>query len=327
MKHTCSICTIIKDEVQYLDEWINYNLNKVGAEHIYIYEDLESESHKEITDKYKDKVSLFYIKDIMHDIDCEQKQITTFKYFLDKYKDKLDFVAFIDIDEFIDFEENYSMEQLMNDFEDYNGVYLYWKTYGANQQIYNDPSKGVLEHFTTLADTLDCDCVFDFKTVLNTKKKGSSMKTHHEAYDGVNTEFSYDLREKTYSKAWINHYFTKSWEEWLYRFTKRGDIVSGHRKLEQFFETNKDMAHLESELVNEAKIKYNITDKFLEKMEHMKELDREEMRKMKFEDRVKMLRERAAERHEGRKHGKSLFFEHFEKFKQMQKEKENKQEN
>lgn len=327
MKHTCSICTIIKDEVQYLDEWINYNLNKVGAEHIYIYEDLESESHKEITDKYKDKVTLFYIKDIMHDIDCEQKQITTFNYFLKKYKDKLDFVAFIDIDEFIDFDEDYSMEKLMNDFENYKGVYLYWKTYGANQQIYNDKTKGVLERFTTLGDTLIDDTCFDLKTVLNTKKEGAQMKTHHEVCDGVNTEFSYDLREKSYKKAWINHYFTKSWEEWVYRFAKRGDIVSGHRKLEQFFETNKDMEHLKNKLVKEAIEKYNIKDKMLEKMENMQEINKERLHGMSFEERIKLMRERSKEQREGKKFGKGFFFEQMEKFKKMKKEQENKQEN
>ena len=153
------------------------------------------------------------------------------------------------------------------------------------------------------------------------------MKTHHEVCDGVNTEFSYDLREKSYKKAWINHYFTKSWEEWVYRFAKRGDIVSGHRKLEQFFETNKDMEHLKNKLVKEAIEKYNIKDKMLEKMENMQEINKERLHGMSFEERIKLMRERSKEQREGKKFGKGFFFEQMEKFKKMKKEQENKQEN
>ena len=56
-----AICVIIKDEHPYLAEWIEYNL-KLGFNHIYIFEDYGSKSHKEITDKY-DKVTLSNLKD------------------------------------------------------------------------------------------------------------------------------------------------------------------------------------------------------------------------------------------------------------------------
>jgi hypothetical protein len=38
------IITLVKDEQEYLEEWINYHLN-LGFDVIEIYEDLESTSH------------------------------------------------------------------------------------------------------------------------------------------------------------------------------------------------------------------------------------------------------------------------------------------
>lgn len=47
---TC-ILTIIKNEHQYLDEWIQYHLN-LGIDALFIYEDIDSDSHLEIAQKY-----------------------------------------------------------------------------------------------------------------------------------------------------------------------------------------------------------------------------------------------------------------------------------
>lgn len=325
MDRFCSICTIIKDEIQYLQEWIDYNLS-IGMKHIYIYEDIDSESHKDICDNYPDTVSLFYINDIVEYIDVNNKQITVFKYFLKEYKNELDYVAFIDIDEFIMFDEDYSLNKLLNEFQGYNGVYLYWKTYGANMQIENDPTKGVLERFTKIADTLQDDAHFDFKTILNTKKEEAKMKTHHEVFDGVTTELSYEYTDKTFKKAWINHYFTKSWEEWAWRFHKRGDIVKNHRRIEQFFETNKDMEHLKEELIDEVITKYNLIKINHDDMENVKNLDIEKMeRRKEFEERFKKIREERGMKKNHPLFDKNLFMERFEKFKQLREQK--KQEN
>ena len=52
-----AICVIIKDEQDYLDEWLDYHLN-LGIDEIYLYEDYGSLSHSTITEKYSDKVHL-----------------------------------------------------------------------------------------------------------------------------------------------------------------------------------------------------------------------------------------------------------------------------
>jgi hypothetical protein len=46
------IITLVKDEQEYLEEWINYHL-QLGFDKIEIYEDFGSTSHFGITQKYE----------------------------------------------------------------------------------------------------------------------------------------------------------------------------------------------------------------------------------------------------------------------------------
>jgi hypothetical protein len=53
--------------------------------------------------------------------------------------------------------------------------------------------------------------------------------------------------EDMYTKCWLNHYITKSWEEWCNRLFVRGQNMA-LRQLDEFFKYNPDMIHLKDEL-------------------------------------------------------------------------------
>ena len=59
----------------------------------------------------------------------------------------------------------------------------------------------------------------------------------------------YEVPALIFKKAWIRHYFTKSWEEWVTRIMKRGDLCNGNRRLKMFFICNPDLAHRRKELI------------------------------------------------------------------------------
>ena len=48
---TC-IFVVIKDEQEYIEDFIRYHIN-LGIDTLFIFEDIDSTSHKSITDKYK----------------------------------------------------------------------------------------------------------------------------------------------------------------------------------------------------------------------------------------------------------------------------------
>ena len=55
--------------------------------------------------------------------------------------------------------------------------------------------------------------------------------------------------EDLYTRCWLNHYVTKSWEEWCEKLLVRGQTLL-FRKLEDFFIYNPDMISLKEELYN-----------------------------------------------------------------------------
>ena len=73
MNNKSCILTVIKNEHEYLDEWIKYHLD-LGIDHIFIFEDIDSYSHREICEKYGDRVTLSSIFAILNDL-CRKEAL------------------------------------------------------------------------------------------------------------------------------------------------------------------------------------------------------------------------------------------------------------
>lgn len=241
-----AICAILKNEHQYLDEWIRHHLD-IGFDEIYLYEDFGSKSHEIITNNYSN-VHLTRLSEIFDEIKHlhGDKQNALYIYFYQNYKNVFDYTAFIDIDEFIMFEDGYGLQALLNEYQDYNGIFLFWKMYNANG-IIDNPKSNVVTTYTTLSEDDNHDNGWKYKSIVN-MNRDSYFISCHEIAGGITTDHSSSKYDITYSKAWINHYFTKSWEEWCYRFIGKENTGLNRRNLEEFFVYNKDMLPIKTKL-------------------------------------------------------------------------------
>lgn len=265
VKFKTATCTVIKDEQQYLEEWINHNLS-IGFDEIWLFEDYGSIPHNDICDKYP-QVHLNKLSDIKYYI-IDHKQTDTWNYFINEYKGKFDWVAFIDVDEFIMFEEGWNLQKLLNHYKNEGGIYLFWKMFNANGHIDN-PKKSVVEVFKEECDIIKTDNhKWNFKSIVNLNKN-NKMITNHECLYGISTNDLSSPYNTCHNKSWINHYFTRSWEEWCDRFVKRGDICKNIRKLYQFFELNKNMIPFKKDLM-EKYFEYKSKYKKLKKLKNIK---------------------------------------------------------
>ena len=242
-----AICAIIKDEQRYLEEWLQYHF-KLGFDEIYLYEDLESTSHKEICDKYEnvflDKIENHFQTDRIN----IRRQRELYELFIEKYKDSFDWVAFIDIDEFIMTENNLDLKTILKEYNDVKGLYLFWKMYNANDLIEPNETYSVLENYTNWFKTTDIDLNM-VKSMYNFNQM-PELETHHRVKDGIKTDRTTNLEEPTYDKIWINHYYTKSWAEWCVKIYCRGDVWFGHRHIFDFFRINPEMRERLPELLS-----------------------------------------------------------------------------
>lgn len=246
-----AICAIIKNEHRFLKEWLDWHLG-LGFDAIHLFEDKGSDSHEEITSQYDNVYLRRYaddaeVRELLSAQGSSHRQVVLYSWFAEKFRDTYEWAAFIDIDEFVTLAEGWSLNRLCEAFKEYPAVHLSWRMKGASGHI-SRPECGVVEAYTEDGEFVEQDTGWRVKTFAHLNKfKG--MRTLHYAMGGVNVYGEPSTDSIIYDVAWLNHYFTKSWEDWCDRIFDRGGTLNGHRTLAQFFEANPSMEHLRDELI------------------------------------------------------------------------------
>jgi hypothetical protein len=159
------------------------------------------------------------------------------------------------VDEFIFFEDGWDLYKLEDEFSDCGGVLLSWRMYGASGHI-KRPTCGVIEAYTEhMPDGFILDSSKDWavKSLVNIKKC-NGLKHIHVFYDCEFTDHKkFNDGSLTFGKAWINHYFTKSWEDFLERIFSRGNMHNNFRSLDNFFVLNPDMKPNMDKMIEEQR--------------------------------------------------------------------------
>jgi hypothetical protein len=264
-----SICifTVIKNEQQYLDEWIKYHLD-LGIDHLFIFEDNGSESHKEITDNYSsEKVSLnsvailpidkSYIRDWQ---ESKQRIYNQEGLWWIKNNYNYDWCFAIDCDEYITLSNSGdTLQSVLSIYSDYDAVILQWQNYNANGHVYkpNYEEKGIIDTYTqkcgkSINDALCKSTKLMYR--LNTFKKHYFLGTHlcYDFCKWCKTDYSKELNKICYDNIYLRHYLTKSWEEYVWKLKVRGMFHVKHRNYDEFFEMNQDMLDRKEELIKWA---------------------------------------------------------------------------
>ena len=270
---TC-IHTVIKDEQdEYLKSWLDHHTKMV--DHIFIFEDVRSRSHKHITYKYPN-VTLQSVFDIFEHIERkdaivkmkEEKKVTQGEYLIFGLLNiqrlgVYDWCFTLDIDEFITLQEPYqSISEVLSEFQDYDSVLLQWMNFGASGRVFkpNYGDRDYREFYTQRGVDSKIDEFFK----INTKVAWNLNKLTREKIGGIHcgsgnwckTNFIKDRKPICYDKMYLKHYVTRSWEEYLWKLYQRGmHCYDKHRKIDDFFQINPDMANRKDELIE---IKNNI---------------------------------------------------------------------
>lgn len=268
-----AIHTVIFNELdEYLKTWLNHHSPMVDQ--IFIFEDIDSHSHKHITDQYPN-VTLLSVFDIYDGTKNEWLRehrekggINQRYYIMDGVQyiqrmNEYDWLFTLDIDEFITLEEPYkAIPDVLSEFKDKDAVIIQWQNYGASRRIYkpNYNGRDYREFYTEKAPFNKHDAAVKITTKiawnLNKITRWHLCGLHCTVGDWVNTKGVKDRKEICYDKMYLSHYVTRSWEEWVWKLYQRGmHCGNRHRKDGQFFEINPDMLPMYDECM---KIKNNI---------------------------------------------------------------------
>jgi hypothetical protein len=246
-KYDCSICLIIRDENEYLEEWLNWHIGQ-GVEHFYIYDHGSKLPVAEFISSLRkgvgDRTTV-----IDHGGSHKNAQLEAYNGCLARFGTESKWIGFVDADEMVRVKSGTPLPEFLEDYEDYAGVMAVWILYGAGGQ----EKKSALpcrERFTVVSPG-------DFQSGIGkvfVRPPLMKKMVIHNGYplDGfeVVDEFKHPIKEaetRTEAKSTelicIDHYFTKSYEEWLEKMRRGSCDPLYNRHYQEFFLYNPDMEH------------------------------------------------------------------------------------
>ena len=231
-RYKVSVCTIFKNEAPYLREWIEFN-HITGIDHFYLYNNNSEDDYLPVIQPYIDSGLVTLVQ-----WPKNQAQMECYNDCIEKYKGETQWLGFIDADEFIVPIETNSIYEILKPFENKRGsVKIYWKMFGTSGLLQRDPDTLVTEKFVVAWPKYYSvgKCFYNTKYDFDfTDKKNRILHhllwTNHRgkrippvnAFDKICLEGTDHVRNDCHPVQ-INHYFTKSYEEYAMKKAK-GDV-------------------------------------------------------------------------------------------------------
>lgn len=234
------VVAISKGEEDYLEEWINHYL-QLGFDKIYFYDNnpKSNTKQKDICEKYQQVV--------YRDVRGWPTKNTDLYFIIQMYvyddayvKNECKYLLFVDIDEFLVLKDNHNLHDLLR-FKKY--IHINWQMYGDDEQIYKD-DRPVKERFTI---PLSGKWNKHIKTFIQSKNNDVKFINPHFCNCQLTcTTTSGNICESTspfveppeHDYAVINHYFTKSTEEYIEKM-KKGSADGQIKTINMYFNFNK----------------------------------------------------------------------------------------
>ena len=240
------LCTTGKLENKYIKEYIQYYKN-FGVDKIFLYDNNEQNSEK-FEEIIKEEINNRFVK-IINYRGKKKIQLKAMNACYKKNFKKYNWLIFYDIDEFL-FLKNYSnLKNYLKEpkFNKCQVIQLNWVMHTDNNLVHYN-NKSVVERFPEIGISLNNS--IDIKSIIRGNINTNIVSMHYLSpklinCDGfgnkkeINNFFSQKRDKKFY---YINHYYTKSTEEFIEKMMK-GCVAHGEPRrfglIKNYFEINK----------------------------------------------------------------------------------------
>ena len=229
-----SLCCIVKDENDYLAEWLDYH-REIGVEHVYIYDNGSKAPVRDVINAlgYSDVVTVTGIPG-------QNMHVKAYQHCLDNFGYKSRWIGFIDMDEFIvPKNESANLPQLLEKYSTYGGLGLSWLIFGSNNHI-EKPAGSQLENFTMRSE-VSFPPNRHIKSIVQPRYVQSAYKSHcfkfKPGYACVNEHFvpiEEALADVSIDTIQLNHYYCRSLEEYRQKVERGISDTKRKRKMEEF---------------------------------------------------------------------------------------------
>lgn len=220
----------VRNEATGIIEWLEYHFDHVGVEHAYLWLDRCEDDTQLLLEDFikKGKVTTF-----QHDHSKGWwSQEHPFNAGIRILRGKFKWVAFIDCDEFLKPIGSQTLLEILEEYEEFGGVCINWRTFGSAMAHNTDADHAVLSSYVFRdKDQVNC-CV---KTILNLERfQGKFHGCPHapgtlaDSPGLVNTDrvpIKSMMCKGVYNKIVLHHYMTKSFQFWLQNKIPKGDLL------------------------------------------------------------------------------------------------------
>jgi hypothetical protein len=206
-----AVCTIMIKEDKYVDEFIQYYLYGLGFSKLYIYDNSQENTLKDLPNKYPNVVIIHF--------PGKGKQSLAYNDWLTKNRalpedERMNWCAFLDADEFIVLKKHNNITEFLREYCKEGGIALNWYLYGDSK--HTEPTdepitkrftwrcSTVNQHIKTIIKCSDTEMIDNIHAVRKYMNGKELKDTGGKKITGLyNPNGPTDI-------AVINHYFTKT---------------------------------------------------------------------------------------------------------------------
>lgn len=221
-KYEMAAVAISKNEGPYIREWLEYH-KIVGFQKFFIYDNESSDDTKQVLQPYIETGLVEYTY-----IQGKARQLDAYNDAINKHKHECRWMAFFDMDEFImpttPFRPIVEIisEIVYNSGRGACGVGINWALYGSSHLLKRVPGL-VMDNFIYRAEITHWSSVL-VKTICNPRMVVDYISPHYPLYkiggysvgesDGKR-QYGWYHHNVAYKNVRVNHYFTKSKQEYI----------------------------------------------------------------------------------------------------------------
>lgn len=230
-----AICAIAKNEGPYVDEWVAYH-HLVGFGPIRVY---DHESTDDMPGRLERLARHGLAESTPWSVRADEKpQWVAYEDGLEQLRGRADWIAFIDLDEFVVLPRHATIQDFLAEHGATGAVAINWRMFGSAGHLHHDPGL-VIERFTRCAPrgfggnrAVKTLARLDAIEVPRVHTCEFAPGVEYATVDGqVLGPLEGRSASATHDVIRINHYFTRSREEWVRKSARgRGAKTANHPK-------------------------------------------------------------------------------------------------
>jgi hypothetical protein len=230
------VCGVFRNDARHLREWIEFH-RLVGADKFVLFDNHSVDDYLSVLRPYVESgiVSLHHLPRVRASYPFYRAlQLRAYDACVERYRDRARWIACIDPDEFLNPQDRDSIVDLLADYEEHPALAVHWVMFATSGHVLR-PDALVLDAYTACAAGGN----HRVKVIVDPRRTRRFLSPHHAEYVAGATAVNElgvavadgESRPPTVSRIRVNHYYTRSVEDFLAKYVANDGRRTGHKGL------------------------------------------------------------------------------------------------